>query len=330
LNVKRYPHLVDPLSYASSRLGISGGLEVLAGEEHLVSLALRRLKLALEGGLPEELSPSADDEVFSFWLLLLALKASNSVYVLGRILDAEVERVERFLKAEDVESLASIARVLGVRVEFKPISFPWLVIKGRVSERPLEVAVPVEDFLRYASRSKLEELRLVNNFVKGGYVYMDKERLVKLLSEASRLYIVEKLKAMEAPENPVFQRLVEEVRKLEALEASGFREELLPSCVRGIIASSKARRLSDEEAYVVLSLLSSIGAPVEYVERLLVEMGLASVKEARVIAEALLKVRGYTPFKCEELKSRGICECSEDLVREYQARLRSLRGRGRA
>ena len=119
------------------------------------------------------------------------------------------------------------------------------------------------------------------------------------------------------PQTPLFEKLVEEVRALEVKEATGFDEELLPECVKQIIARSTARRLSDEEVYVLLTFLSSIGAPREYVSKLLVETGLADRDRAGVIAESLSKVRGYTPFKCEELKARGICDCTEDLVREY-------------
>lgn len=331
MNLKRYPYLVDPWSYASLKLGSGVSFEVLAGDEHLVSLALTRLKYCLDGRLPDEISASTEDEVFSFWLLLLALKATGSIYVFDRVLDAEFDRIARFLRGEGVDNLILIAGALGIRVERRTISFPWVKERdGRVIHRTLDLAIPVADFLRYASKSKAEELRLANNFVKGGYVYLDRERLVKLLSEASRIFLVEKLKTVEIPESKAFQRLVEEVRRLEAMEATGFREELLPDCIRSIVASSKARRLSDEEIYVLLSFLSSIGAPREYVERLLVETGLAGGEEARVVAESLSRIRGYTPFKCEELRSRGICDCLEDLVREYRARVRTQQARRRS
>ena len=326
VDLKKYPHLVDPWSYASLKLGFDRAFEVIASDEHFIGLALRRIKLANEG-LPDEISTSTEDEVFSFWLSLLSLKAAGSVYLLNRVVDAEVNRISRFL--EDEEDLVGVARALGVRVEVRSISFPWVVVKGKVIRRVLDFAVPVRDFLRCAAGSKFEELRLVNNFVKGGYVFLDRRRLVKLLAEASRRAIVEKLK-MEAPETPLFERLVEEVKALEVREATGFDEELLPECIKQIIARSTARRLSDEEVYVLLTFLSSIGAPREYVSRILVETGLAGRDRAEVIAESLSKVRGYTPFKCEELKARGICDCTEDLVREYTSRVRRRRARRRS
>jgi hypothetical protein len=52
--------------------------------------------------------------------------------------------------------------------------------------------------------------------------------------------------------------------------------------------------------------------------------------KAVVIAESLDKIKGYTPFKCEELKAKGICDCDEDLVKEYISRARRHQGRRRA
>jgi Eukaryotic-type DNA primase, large subunit len=327
LNLKKYPYLVDPWSYASLKLGFERAFETIAGDEHLLSLALKRINLAVEGKLPDEISASTEEEVFSFWLSLLSLKASGSIYLLNRVVDVEVERAKRFL--EDEDDLVGIARSLGVRVESKSISFPWVVEKGRVTYRVLDIAVPVGDFLRYASGSKLEELRLVNNFVKGGYVFLERRRFIKLLVEASRRFILDSLKAVEAPETPAFEKLVKEVRELEVRESSGLREEFLPECIRQIISRSLARRLSDEEVYVLLSFLSAIGAPGEYVSRLLSTIGLAGEDRAVVVAESLARIKGYTPFKCEELKARGICDCEEDLVKEYMSRVRRRRARRR-
>ena len=327
MNLKKYPYLVDPWSYASLKLGFERAFETIAGDEHLLSLALKRINLAVEGKLPDEISASTEEEVFSFWLSLLSLKASGSIYLLNRVVDVEVERAKRFL--EDEDDLVGIARSLGVRVESKSISFPWVVEKGRVTYRVLDIAVPVGDFLRYASGSKLEELRLVNNFVKGGYVFLERRRFIKLLVEASRRFILDSLKAVEAPETPAFEKLVKEVRELEVRESSGLREEFLPECIRQIISRSLARRLSDEEVYVLLSFLSTIGAPREYISNLLSRIGLADEGKAVVVAESLARIKGYTPFKCEELKARGICDCVEDLVKEYMSRVRRRRARRR-
>jgi serine/threonine protein kinase HipA of HipAB toxin-antitoxin module len=80
---------------------------------------------------------------------------------------------------------------------------------------------------------------------------------------------------------------------------------------------------------VLLSFLSAIGAPGEYVSRLLSTIGLAGEDRAVVVAESLARIKGYTPFKCEELKARRICDCEEDLVKEYMSRVRRRRARRR-
>ncbi|MFN4046566.1 MAG: hypothetical protein ACK4H7_04420, partial [Acidilobaceae archaeon] len=186
----------------------------------------------------------------------------------------------------------------------------------------LRFSVPAEDFLRFASNSRDEALRLVNNFVLKGLVYMDRARLEKLVVEAARKTIEEKLKDTPVPDAEAFRRLSKSLKELEERAASGFSEEFFPECVKSIIAAGRVRRLSDEEAYVLLSFLRAVGAPRDYLEKLLRSLG---VEEAGVLAEALGEIGDYTPFKCEVLKAKGICDCDMDLLEEYELKSRRAR-----
>ncbi|MDM7275398.1 MAG: hypothetical protein P3X22_004670 [Thermoprotei archaeon] len=226
------------------------------------------------------------------------------------------------MREESDDSLRRLAKTLGLKVGGESLRFPWVLKGDKVIYRELRFSVPVSDFLKFASNSRDEALRLANNFVLKGLVYLDRARLEKLVVEASRKTIEEKLKDTPIPEAAAFRRLSKALRELEERAASGFNEEFFPECVKSIIAAGRVRRLSEEEAYVLLSFLKAIGAPRSYLEELLGSIG---VEEAGVLAEALGKVGDYTPFKCEALKAKGICDCDMDLVEEYELKSRRAR-----
>ncbi len=273
---------------------------------------------------PKLSKTTTEESVISFWLALLALKSFNSIYLYEKVLKAELSRVAEALRGESEDSLKRLAKTLGLKVGEESLKFPWVLKGDKVVYRELRFSIPVEDFLRFASNSKDESLRLVNNFVLKGLVYLDRAKLEKLVVEASRKIIEERLKNTLIPEAAAFRKLSKDLRELEERAASGFNEELFPECVKSIIAAGKTRRLSDEEAYVLLSFLKTIGAPRSYLEELLRSMG---VEEAGVLAEALGRLGDYTPFKCEVLKAKGICDCDMDLVEEYESRKAQARRR---
>lgn len=315
MSYRRFPFLADPRDLAAKILMKATALDDIADDERIVELAREKLRAIVEGSpLPSGLTE--EEEVFSYWLALLAARASGGVRLLQRALRREAERMEEIASKSDLEGLVSLARIMGVRCERRSIKIPWLVKSGKIIERELEVAVRASDYIRLTAGTRERRLKLSNSFLLGGYVYVDKASLALLLIEATPRIILERLKEIPPPEAPRFEELVSFARALEA-RLGGITEEAFPKCISDILSKARVSELSDEEVYVLLSFLSAIGAPEGFIEKVIKEAGLAE-SEAPIMAKALSKVGGFTPYKCEELTARKICFCDGDLVETYR------------
>lgn len=315
MSYKRFPFLADPKDYAVRLLMKASAMEEIAEDEKILSLAREKLS-AYASGAPPPLGATEEEEVLSYWLALIAVRAGGSVRLLQRALRHEVTRLSEIVSKSDLDGLVGLARAMGIRCERKSIRIPWIMKAGKVIERELEVAVKAADYIRLTAGTKEKRLKLSNSFLLGGHVYLDRAGLALLLSEAAPRIILERLRSIEPPESPAFEELVRYARSLEA-RLGGIREEAFPKCIWDILSKAKVSELDDEEVFVLLSFLSSIGAPEAFVEEVLREAGIAEA-EAPIVARALLSARGFTPYKCEQLRARGICGCDEDLVKAYR------------
>ncbi|MCS7107141.1 MAG: hypothetical protein NZ902_03445 [Acidilobaceae archaeon] len=320
MSLRKFPFLANPRELAAGLLQRAGALEEMAGE--LAELCKARLEAVAKGEEWRERG-SVEEEAISFWLVLMALREGGSVRLLERAIKAEVEKARRHIERAELEELIGLARSMGIEVKAEAIEIPWTVQGGKVVRRRLNVAVRAASYLSYVAGTREAALRLTNSFLLGGWVYMDLQLFRLFLAEALPKYILRGLREIEAPEGRVFSELVRKASAAEA-RASGVREELFPRCILDLMAKARLSSLSGDEVFVLLSFLRAIGAPRGYLEEVLRELGLARGRE-RLVARALEKVSA-APYTCEELKRRGICSCTENLVSEY---LKARRRRGR-
>ncbi|MEM1685601.1 MAG: hypothetical protein QXO93_04595 [Acidilobaceae archaeon] len=318
MSLRKYPFLVDPVVYSNEILGKTRGLDDIAGEEPIISLAAKRIEYTVRGEpLPDYIGTTTEEEVFSFWLAFLALREAKSISLLDKMIKLEVDRVKRFLEKESLDNLIFIAKRMGVKVDIVELRIPWIIKGNKVYYRELNIAVNIADYLKYTAGTREERLKLINSFLLKGRVYMDTVLFKLFLLEAINRFILEKVKNIEPPEVPAFLKLVSNTREYEIREVRGIKEELFPNCILEIISKSRTAKISGEEAYVLLTFLNNIGAPREYIEDIIVRVGLAPRDKAKLIVGALDKLRDYTPFNCDELKARSICDCKGNLIEEY-------------
>ncbi|MEM4511686.1 MAG: hypothetical protein QXK97_00060 [Acidilobaceae archaeon] len=291
---------------------------------------MERIRAAREGWLQSFVEKlDLDSQVYTFWIALLALREAGSVRLLDEFIERELELARRHLDSEEDRDVLRIAESLGLRV--KPAELRVAVSRrerGELLYKVFGYAIPLRDFLRVSSKSRAGELRLVNNPVRDGVVYLDGETLRLLVSEAFRARLAEKLREIEAPESPAFRELAEKLREIEALALSGLDELSLPQCIRELATKASKESLSDLEAHTIVSFLKASGAPRDAVAVMLKKLGLADERVAETIARALEEIEAPGPLRCEELRKRGVCDCDRDLTLEY--RERRSRGSGRA
>jgi len=331
---RKYPFLVDAARFIKSELGYELPLlEVIAGDEDILGAAARLLEAAARGKpLPGFERPWVN--VLAYHAALAAAGASGSLRLKRRLVDAIAFEVREALRGEDLEGLFRVASALGLPLSREKLAIPWLYGKKGLVPRILVASVPLAPYLGLIKLVEAsDELRLVNSFLLGGRVYLDRPRLEGLLVAGARARAFELMEAYA--EDVQASRLVELGRRAamlleQGVPSQGYDPSLAPECIRRIEARVASGEASDEELYVLVTFLAAVGAEPDYLADIIYSSGTASRPLASIIAESLiLEAKRFRPYRCEVLREKRICECSEDLTREYFSRLRA-RARGRS
>ncbi|WP_131159677.1 hypothetical protein [Aeropyrum pernix] len=325
---KKYPFLLGLDRVLELVTGFRGeaARRVLAGDEDLVGLGFRRAVAAVEGWLDYPFADTVEGEVASFYLgLAIAYRAGPAA--VSRVVAGEYLRASRLLAGEPGEVASGILGGLGFPVERGGLSVPWVVDRRGVVMLPLGWRMGVDVFLRLSAADESSpELRLANQMLLSGSVYLSDARLRALASAASRLAIESRVSEAASLESEAVERYA---RHLAALAEGGlpFIPEALPQCLKNVFAKAVGgERLGWLELYLALVFLARIRAGPDVVEELLTPSLGERVARllARVYSQAPPADHQLPP--CEVLAASGVCRCRGSLLSEYRRSVRSLLG----
>ncbi|WP_156315795.1 hypothetical protein [Aeropyrum camini] len=206
--VKKYPFLIGLERALELVAGFRGeaARRVLAGDEDLVRLGFRRAVAAVEGWLDYPFADTVEGEVASFYLgLAIAYRAGPAA--VSRVVAGESSRAARLVAGEPGEVAASILGGLGFPVERGGLNIPWVVDRRGVVTLPLGWRMGVDVFLRLSAADEhAPELRLANQMLLSGGVYLSDARLRALASAASRLAIEGRVSEASSLESEAIER----------------------------------------------------------------------------------------------------------------------------
>ena len=333
--LRNYPFLTSLGDYTARAVGVSLTPHELAKDPYMLDLALARLRADFEGSRPPQ-APTVDDEVMSFHLAAAIAGALGQLAV-KVFAEAEASRALAALKLEDEEGLMEVSRALGVPLEKRPISIPWLVEKGRgVRRRVLPYRVHVSGYLRVAAVQDGEGA-LTNAFLLGGWVYLDRALAEDLLYKAFVLAIARRASENTVEDLPsralaIARAALENSIARRSGRLARLDEEALPPCIRAIMdraAREGLKSLGDEEGYMLASFLAYIDVDVDWLSG---KLGVGAEEASALLSLArMARSRGYRPYTCKAAKELGICswDCRGPTpLSEYHRRLRSARGSG--
>ena len=317
---RKYPFIIDIKELLTKELGMETDISVLIKDPWLTELSLKRFVYSLEKGkAPKYSGETLFEEVGSFYLSLTIAKTLG-IRVSEKIVEAEIKRVNEFLKKENFNDLIELGKKLNIKVLNETESFPWYVdvATNKVTNRILTIAVPLGDYLGNAAGSEKPELELQNSFLKKGLVYLDRKRLELLLIES----IKKKIKSIlnRLPElNPNNKMTIKAknlaskyLKDYESLLSSEEIIKKMPSCILNIINKAKQNGLES----------------LKLEEGLLIANFFASLKESSFIQDlfnndknlnnfmkliSIIKKVGPRIPTCSKLKELNLCpeECSE-------------------
>jgi len=312
-DLAKYPFSKDAVEYLRSLKFSVDDLRGPVGEE-IMNRALERILQAVERRtIAPVLHADYDVELLSFPAAILLLRAIGDRLLSSRYAVAEAKRAFFFLSAEPLEKLVYLATR----------TFEWKVelAEERVGSRHYQLRVHFADYL-----SSVPEFsppwKLVNRAREGGMVLVTKHEFARLLEEAVKDYVLMRLAEREPLEEvPEHVRpWLEEVErvwgkiktKVEAIRAGPVVEEAYPPCMRAILADLKAgKNLPHAARFALATFLLNVGKSVDEVMELFRMAPDFKESIARYQVEHLAGLRGsrkkYSPFKCENMRSLGLC-----------------------
>ncbi len=272
---------------------------------------------ALEKGIVSYKDNNYVEELLSFPLARLLVESLGDDYLRRRYAVAESKRVDKLLAMEENDKLIYIARE----------TFGWDIRKAprqSIGGRFYDYELNVVNYLEYAPYFQDKYWKLVNRVLHKGYVYLRKNDVARLISEAVKWRLMEK-KGKPPVLPPEIKEMVNIIEsKLVAQKKDrgidgGFGEvsrDSFPPCISKILSDAIAgKSMSHHARFTLTSFLINIGVSVDELVEIFSNVADFDEELTRYQVEHIAGIRGggtkYTPPTCSTLKTYGLCEKNE-------------------
>uniref|UniRef100_A0A7C1P0L5 DNA primase large subunit PriL n=1 Tax=Thermofilum pendens TaxID=2269 RepID=A0A7C1P0L5_THEPE len=300
----------------------------------ILDKAKERLLKAVEG---KELPPPEEDymlEVAVFYTTLLILAGVGDDRLTEKFSTLYAKSVRVFLLNDLEKGFREKLLYLAVKV------FGWDARPG-----DSKVLLYFKHFV-FAQPEFTGEWKLTNKVLERGYVEVSWRELVRLLETGVKKYVVSLVQKAEISGNipEEVYRVVEEVSRAWSARQQDIRsvageissrrgEDALPPCIRELLHQQlSGRNLPHSARFALASFLLNIGFSVEEVLEVFRHSPDFREDIARYQVEHIAGLRGsrvkYLPYKCDNMRSYGLCRWScEGVKHPLQYFYRVLRGR---
>lgn len=277
--------------------------------------AQRRLEHAILENTIGEMVKDKKTEISSFAVATILAIATKNSFIKKRYALAEAKSAYARMLNEPKEKILVIAK-----------DFDWKITWGKPYK---DFCLQFNYFLRNASHFHDNDWKLVNQLLYNGMIYLNLDKVVRLLQEEVKKRIEEKLSFTELTKLP--EEIMNAAAKLAefAQEIMGQETEELPKvvtrsafppCITGMIeAASSTHHLSHIERFTLVSFLVNIGMTSDAVTELFKTFSDYNERLTRYQVEHIAGERGsgtkYTPPQCSVLLTHGVCRNRDDLCR---------------
>ncbi|MEM1508892.1 MAG: hypothetical protein QXY49_02040 [Thermofilaceae archaeon] len=281
-----------------------------------------------------EISPPAgdcDEEIISFMTSLLVLKLIGDRLLVRRFATTFARRTRFFLSGEELDKLLYLLNSLGIKVRYE----------GNVFGYPLSISV--FDYLDSIPERR-GSWKLVHRVVDKGWVYVNRVETIRLGEERLRALIEKRVEEVEVEELQIPDSLYSLAERLssewgtylrnikenwEIVEVDNW-EKALPPCVKAIIDSVKAgKNIPHSARFMLASFMLNIGLNVEEVLEVFRVAPDFKEQVTRYQIEHIAGMRGsrkkYSPYKCDNMKTLGLCIAECGVKHPLQYYWKSLR-----
>lgn len=313
---RKYPFLPEAIERAR-QLGITLSDLTTPALREVLERASTYVKAAIDS---KEFPPPADDydvEILAYMTTLILLRMVFDRILIRRFAVLFSKRFSHFAASENLEKIVYILSKVGIKV------------KVLNQDTGYNIAVSALDYIEHIPESR-GTWKSVHRLVENGWVLVNKVEVIRLGEEALKSVLEQRVESLQLEglrlPNEVFS-LVEEVsrewsKKLKEIketwipaDATDF-ERALPPCISAIMESVKAgKNIPHSARFALASFLLNIGLSVDEVLEVFKVTPDFNEKIAKYQIEHIAGMRGsrkkYSPYKCDNMRTLGLCvaEC---------------------
>jgi len=262
-------------------------------DDHLVQLAMERIKQAMEGKLARSSALHDErkyEEVSTYAVARMILGHLRNNFITNKFAVEESKRVHAYLNSEPEDVVQKVGKELGV--------------EARGEGGRLFMDIPV--FLSYAPKSV--HYRLINREITKGRVVVNKEEMKRLIEEAVRKRM-ERMPGVNDPPDMIKKAGKELLDMLPKpkLPAVNAKPGDHPPCVEKLLeAVKKHQNLPHTARWFLATYLIAIGTSDEQIMGIYSNFPDYSEKITKYQVEHARK-KGYTVPSCATVNTYGFC-----------------------
>jgi len=252
-------------------------------------------------------------EISSFAAALILVIATKNSWIKKRYALAVAKTTHRQLLAESKGKISAIAR-----------DFDWDICEGIVGK---DFRIGFNFYLKNAAHMHGSEWKLVNQIMDKGLVYLNKDRVVRLLQEEVKDRVEKRLDVPEIKNLPQEISLIAEALLKLAQEIMGQEIEEMPKvvvqaafppCINALYAdAAQAHHLSHIGRFTLTSFLVNIGMTPEGLNDMFKTFSDYNERLTRYQIEHIAGERGsgtkYICPQCSVLQTHSVCRNRDDL-----------------
>lgn len=155
-------------------------LQITKVEQKYLNASRSHIEAAIEDGINYKSTSMHDakvDYLITYAYSKMLLSAVRNVQLINRYAIAEAKRSEQALAESEPGEITRLAKELGINVKTENAG-------KNSTTNGTELKIRLDDFLRYAP--KIKGLELVNQRLKDGAVFLNRNKALRLLEEAMR------------------------------------------------------------------------------------------------------------------------------------------------
>ena len=265
-----------------------------------------------------ELGEKKEDniEIPSFPGSLILVIATKNSWIKKRYALAEAKNAYAQMLSDSKEKILAIAE-----------DFDWDICEGKPYK---DFRLGFNFYLKNASHMHGYEWKLVNQIMDKGMVYLNKDKVARLLQEEVKKRIEKRLDVPELKNLPeaivsnatMLTQLAQEIMGQEIEEMpKTVVQAAFPPCINALYAdAASSHHLSHIGRFTLTSFLVNIGMTPEALNELFKTFSDYNERLTRYQIEHIAGERGsgtkYTCPQCSVLQTHGVCKNKDDLCRQ--------------